>query len=131
MFLCFKLAPIVCSALIHSTLLSSWLLEQVWNKKTHNLFIFSTEKIPKFWTTKWSKERTWLHSFAYLGNYSGVRLFFLIHFFHLYELIKPCTFVTFWLWVIFKRTLQFWFFWKMGPVRFKYLGHQSTSLSNR
>ena len=35
MFLCFKLAPIVCSALFHSTLLSSWLLEQVWNIKTH------------------------------------------------------------------------------------------------
>ena len=36
MFLCFKLAPIVCSALIHSTLLSSWLLEQP-------LYIFNRE----------------------------------------------------------------------------------------
>ena len=35
------------SALIHSTLLSRWLLSQVWNIKTHNLFIFSTEKIPR------------------------------------------------------------------------------------
>ena len=65
MFLCFKLAPIVCSALIHSTLLSSWPLEQVWNIKTHNLFIFSTEKSPEFWTTKWSKEGTWFHSFDF------------------------------------------------------------------
>ena len=44
MFLCFKLAPIVCSALIHSTLLSSWLLEQVWNiKNTQPLYIFNRE----------------------------------------------------------------------------------------
>ena len=42
MFLCFKLAPIVCSALIHSTLLSNWLLSEVWNIKTSNLSIFST-----------------------------------------------------------------------------------------
>ena len=45
--LCFKLQTIVSSALIHSTLLSSWLLSQVWNIKTHNLFIFSTEKITR------------------------------------------------------------------------------------
>ena len=32
----------VSSALIHSTLLSSWLLSEVWNIKTPNLFIFST-----------------------------------------------------------------------------------------
>ena len=47
MFLCFKLAPIGCSALIHSTLLSSWLLEQLLNIKTHKLFIYSTEKISR------------------------------------------------------------------------------------
>ena len=46
MHLCLKVAPIVCSALIHSTLLSSWLLEQVWNikiKNTQPLYIFNRE----------------------------------------------------------------------------------------
>ena len=65
MFLCFKLETIVSSALIHSTLLSSWLLSQVWNIKTHNLFIFQQRKSPEFWTTKWSKEGTWFHSFEH------------------------------------------------------------------
>ena len=31
---------------------SSWLLEQVWNIKTHNLFIFSREKIPRILNNK-------------------------------------------------------------------------------
>ena len=43
MFLCFKLETIVSSALIHSTLLSSWLLSQVWNIKTQPLYIFNRE----------------------------------------------------------------------------------------
>ena len=40
-FLCFKLETIVSSALIHSTLLSSWLVTML-NIKTPNLSIFST-----------------------------------------------------------------------------------------
>ena len=28
------------------------------------LIYFQQNKFPKFWTTKWSKERTWLHSFG-------------------------------------------------------------------
>ena len=51
MFLCFKLETIVSSALIHSTLLSSWLY-------------FQQRKSPEFWTTKWSKEGAWFHSFG-------------------------------------------------------------------
>ena len=91
MFLCFKLAPIDCSALIHSTLLSSWLLEQVWNIKTHNLFIFSTEKIPQnsepqngprrgldfialFWTTTMSWI-LWLAHNVDLGDENDWKLF--------------------------------------------------------
>jgi hypothetical protein len=42
--LCFKLQTIVSSALIHSTLLSSWLLSEVWSIKPPNLSIFSAGK---------------------------------------------------------------------------------------
>ena len=30
---------------------------------------FQQRKSPKFWTTKWSKERTWLHSFERMNIY--------------------------------------------------------------
>ena len=57
-FLCWKYKQVVCFYVTKiETIVSYWeeycesvqsrLLEQVWNIKTHNLFIFSTEKIPR------------------------------------------------------------------------------------
>ena len=45
MFLCFKLAPIVCSALVNSTLLSSWLTigASLKHKNTQPLYNFNRE----------------------------------------------------------------------------------------
>ena len=42
-FLCFKLQTIVSSALIHSTLLSSWLGASLKHKNTQPLYIFNIE----------------------------------------------------------------------------------------
>ena len=60
----FKLETIVSSSLIPSTLLSSWVLSQVWNIKSTTSLYFQQRKSPEFWTTKWSKDGTWFHSFA-------------------------------------------------------------------
>ena len=42
-----KLYVIVSSALIHSTLLSSWLLSQIWNIKTHNPKNSEPQNVPR------------------------------------------------------------------------------------
>ena len=65
MFLCFKLAPMVSYWGEYCESVQSRLLEQVWNIKTNNLFICSTE-----WESSINrlKERTWLHSFGTCSN---------------------------------------------------------------
>ena len=45
----------------------SWLLSEVWNIIASYLSIFSTEKIPRIWITKCSKEGTWFHNFGFIG----------------------------------------------------------------
>ena len=47
MFWCFKLQTIVSYWEEYYESMQSWLLSQVWNIKTPNLSIFSTEKIPR------------------------------------------------------------------------------------
>jgi hypothetical protein len=63
-FSCFKLETIVSYWEEYCESMQSWLLSEVWNIKTPNLY-FQQRKSPEFWTTKLSKEGTWFHSFAY------------------------------------------------------------------
>ena len=59
LFLCFKLETKVSSALIHSTLLSSWLLSEQQN--TQPIYIFNRVRVLHLDRLK---EGTWLHSFG-------------------------------------------------------------------
>ena len=69
---CFKLQTIVSCALIHSTLLSSWLLSEAPNHSTQPILIFPRVRVLHLDRLK---EGTWLYSFELVrcGSICGSR----------------------------------------------------------